>query len=205
MSITISSDFDSRKLKKQIFHPVIDIGRFWNVLDLTKGYDPEKITLDPPSIGKYNEKRRNMYISGIFGGIRNIHMGIDIWVPVHTPVRAFADGKVLFSRDNTLPGDYGPTVITEHILEGSPLYALFGHLARESLQHVTAGTLLKKGQKFANVGDTCENGGWAPHLHFQLSRKRPHKPDMPGVVSEEDRPEALFTYPDPQLVLGRLY
>lgn len=187
------------------FDPVIKIGNTFNVLDLTQGYDPEAITLDPPSIGRYNEKRRNMYTTSLFGNVRNIHMGIDIWVFAGTPVYAFADGSVLFSRDNANPGDYGPTIVTEHQIGDTRLYALFGHLSRVSLDKVYEGMPLERGNMFAEVGDENENGGWVPHLHFQLSLERPGVADMPGVVSEEALPEALKTWPDPQWVLGRLY
>jgi len=232
------------------FHPVIALGKTWLVLDLTKGYLPEAISLDPPSIGRYDEKRTNMYTAGLFGGVRNIHMGLDIWVPERTPVYAFSDGQVLFFRDNDNPGDYGPTIVTEHKIDpenviyshytqgagrtaqtnadtekrngrtGSPLagkseisgqsdgitlYALFGHLSRSSLGNVTVGMPLKKGRVFAEVGGTHENGGWVPHLHFQLSWERPSEPDMPGVVAGGDREKALRIYPDPRLVLGNLY
>lgn len=205
MSKTSHGGFDPEILRRYDFHPVIKIGRKWNVLDLTKGYDPQAITLDPPSIGRYNEKRRDMYLTSLFGGTRNIHMGIDIWVPAGTPVYAFSDGKVLSFRNNDNQGDYGPTIVTEHNLEGYSFYALFGHLTRDSLQKVHEGMALKSGQHFAEVGDSSENGGWVPHLHFQLAVVRPEIPDMPGVVSEEERDEALKGYPDPQLVLGRLY
>ena len=216
------------------FHPVIDIGDTWEVLDLTKGYEPQAISLDPPSIGRYNEHRRRMYTTGLFKGVRNIHMGIDIWVPEGTPVCSFADGRVLFFRDNDNPGDYGPTIVTEHRVRLGPhppetkhlpgakhppestnppesihppesIYALYGHLSRKSLENVTEGMLLEAGQPFAEVGGAHENGGWVPHLHFQLSRERPPVPDLPGVVAPEDHEHALRMYPDPQLVLGRLY
>ncbi len=192
------------------FHPVIGIGDTWEVLDLSQGYDPDAISLDPPSVGRYNEHRRRMYTTGLFKGVRNIHMGIDIWVPEGTPVCAFSDGRVLFFRDNNNPGDYGPTIVTEHRvrLDQHPpetLYALHGHLSRKSLENVTEGMLLKAGQSFAEVGGAGENGGWVPHLHFQLSRERPTVPDLPGVVAPEDQENALRIFPDPQLVLGRLY
>ncbi len=205
MSDETCSNFDPVALSRRNFYPVIDIGNTQNVLDLTKEYDPKAITLDPPSIGRYNEKRPNMYNTRMYGGVRNIHIGIDIWVPAGTPVYAFSDGYVLFYRDNANPGDYGPTIVTEHNLEGTQIYALFGHLSRESLRKVHEGMPLEGGVAFTEVGDENENGGWLPHLHFQLSLKRPCEPDMPGVVSEDALPEALETWPDPQLVLGRLY
>ncbi|MEX0681457.1 MAG: peptidoglycan DD-metalloendopeptidase family protein [Balneolales bacterium] len=193
------------------FHPVIRIGEHYRVLDLTRGYNPDSISLDPPSIGRYNEKRMNMYSTPQYQGERNIHMGLDIWVPSGTPVYAFSEGQVIGCRDNNAPEDYGPTIITEHKLSDRvrsgilSIYALFGHLSRNSLEHVQEGMLLKRGQAFATVGNKQENGGWVPHLHFQLSWIRPAEPDMPGVVSSQNHSDALLTYPDPQLVLGRLY
>lgn len=192
-------------LKNQEYYPVIDIGEKWNVLDLSEGYVPETITLDPPSIGRYNEKRHNMYTSDFYEGKRNVHMGIDVWMPAGTPVYSFSDGIVLFYRDNITNGDYGPTIVTEHKIGNSRIYALFGHLSRSSLRNVYRGMSLARGEKFTELGDVNENGGWLPHLHFQLSLICPEGPDMPGVVSDESLSEALKIYPDPQLVLGRLY
>ena len=50
-----------------------------------------------------------------------------------------------------------------------------------------------------------ENGGWPPHLHFQLSRVEPVGCDLPGVVNREEHAQALIDYPDPRLVLGPIY
>ena len=55
------------------------------------------------------------------------------------------------------------------------------------------------------LGDRTENGGWNPHVHFQLSLVEPITHDLPGVVSAVDRDWARKNYPDPRLVLGPLY
>ena len=55
------------------------------------------------------------------------------------------------------------------------------------------------------MGDKHENGGWDPHLHFQLSLIEPSTHDMPGVVDPNDREEFLINYPDPRLVMGPIY
>jgi len=55
------------------------------------------------------------------------------------------------------------------------------------------------------MGKKHENGGWEPHVHFQLSLVEPVVPDLPGVVARADREQALIDYPDPRLVLGALY
>lgn len=183
------------------YEPVIKMPDSWNEMDLTGGYDPEKIRAMMPAAGGYDEKRNNMYISPIYKNGRNIHMGFDIWMPAGTPVFSFFDGRVLSFADNDNPRDYGPTLVTEHILGGRPLYALFGHLSRESLEHLRVDQQVDKGQKLADLGDEHENGGWVPHLHLQLSYIKPETPDLPGVVSEQDRQIALECYPDPKNVL----
>ena len=50
-----------------------------------------------------------------------------------------------------------------------------------------------------------KNGGWPPHVHFQLSLIEPKTCDLPGVVSEENHEVALKVFPDPRHVLGNLY
>ena len=50
-----------------------------------------------------------------------------------------------------------------------------------------------------------ENGGWNPHLHFQLSRVAPKNYDLPGVVSLADRELATRVFPDPRYILGEIY
>ena len=67
------------------------------------------------------------------------------------------------------------------------------------------GEKISKGDVLAWFGDYDENGGWEPHLHFQLSYREPQTHDLPGVVSEEDREKALKDFPDPRLVMGPIY
>jgi murein DD-endopeptidase MepM/ murein hydrolase activator NlpD len=82
---------------------------------------------------------------------------------------------------------------------------LYGHLSTESLDDLEVGQSVQKGTLLAKMGTKAENGGWEPHVHFQLSLIEPTKPDLPGVVHRDDREQALRDYPDPRLVLGRLY
>ncbi|MEX1120628.1 MAG: peptidoglycan DD-metalloendopeptidase family protein [Balneolales bacterium] len=175
------------------------------MFDFSKGYSPDFIASFPFGIGRYNEVRKNMYLSALYKDERNVHMGVDFWMAAGSAVFSFYDGKILFFRDNNNPGDYGPTIVTEHILDDEPIYALYGHLSSESLENLCEGQSVQKGEKIADIGTEEENGGWAPHLHFQLSRVKPKKADMPGVVAKNERKRALQIYPDPQLVLGKLY
>lgn len=187
------------------FHPVIPLPPDYEIYDFTGGYDPNRKRSSPYGIGKYNEQRKGMYLTAIFGGVRDVHMGIDIAAPVGTPVHAFHEGEIFLLGNNPQPGDYGYTIITLHHLDGVPLYVLHGHLSAKSIAGKKPGDRFAKGEVIAWIGDREENGGWNPHLHFQLSYERPETCDMPGVVSMSDRERALRIYPDPQLVLGKLY
>lgn len=175
------------------------------VLDLSKGYDPDFIRTKTWAVGKYNEKRTGMYTAEQYRGKRDIHMGIDIWTRAGAPVFSFYDGKIAYMKDHRQDGNYGPTLVLEYKLNANSLFALYGHLSRASLDKLKVGQKVERGQKIAELGSEEVNGGWAPHLHFQLSAEDPGGADMPGVVADEEREQALQTYPDPRLVLGDLY
>lgn len=191
--------------KQYQFASVIDLPSKYEVYDFTQGYDPHRSMLYEFGIGKYNEVRQGMYTTELFAGNRNIHMGIDIAAPVGTAVKSFYHGEIFMFAYNAAAGDYGHTVIVRYELNGTPLWALYGHLSAESTKNKTIGQKINAGETIAWVGDRHENGGWNPHLHFQLSYQRPEVCDMPGAVSAEQRASALLIYPDPRLVLGPLY
>ncbi|MEL7833993.1 peptidoglycan DD-metalloendopeptidase family protein [Fodinibius sp. Rm-B-1B1-1] len=175
------------------------------VFDFSEGYDADFIETKDWGIGKYNEQRSNMYLASQYNNERNVHMGIDIWTEAGNPVYSFWDGKVAYMQDNDQAGDYGPTIVIEYQLKDQVLYTLYGHLAREALDRVTIGQKVKKAQQIATLGASEVNGGWVPHLHFQLSVEDPGEADMPGVVAPANREKALEKYPDPRLVMGNLY
>ena len=188
------------------FQPVMDLPDNLVVFDFSQDYDPNRTLDSPYGIGKYDECRPTMYTEPQFAETaRNIHMGVDLAAPVGTPVYAFYSGRVYAKGVNPLPQDYGPTIITEHQLNGITLYALYGHLSCVSLSVLSIGEQFESGTMLGWVGDFEENGGWNPHLHFQLSRLAPATHDLPGVVSARQHAAALVVFPDPRLVLGNLY
>ena len=183
--------------------PTVDLPDEYDVLDLS---DPSKtVYLSVYSVGRYNEIRPGVYNTELFEGNRCVHMGIDIGGPVGTPVMSVADGTVAFSGYNAAEGDYGHTVITHHTIQGQDLWILYGHLDAASTTHCVPGKSVSAGEVIAWFGDRGENGGWPPHLHFQLSYREPVTHDLPGVVTMEERGQALLDFPDPRLVLGPLY
>ena len=118
---------------------------------------------------------------------------------------AFTNGEISHFGYNAADGDYGHVVITKHILDGTAIWALYGHLDSASIEGKSVGQKVNAGDVICWMGAPHENGGWEPHLHFQLSFQEPKTHDMPGVVAPNDREEALRIYPDPRLVLGPLY
>ena len=187
------------------FSAVIHLPSDYEVFDFSNGYDPNRKHKYAYGIGKYNEKRPNMYTSDLYDDQRDIHMGIDIMAPVGTQVHAFYEGEVFLFANNDKDLDYGHTLITKHIINGQSIYALFGHLSEKSISSIYIGQKFLAGDVIAYVGDRHENGGWNPHLHFQISIVEPTVCDMPGVVHEKDLNAALKMYPDPRIILGDVY
>lgn len=133
---------------------------------------------------------------------RFLHLGVDIWAAAGTPVYAPLAGKVHSFNDNNNLGDYGPTIILEHDLEGLTLYSLYGHLSRKNLVGLAVGQAFKANGAIGNLGEVHENGRWPPHLHFQLMFDMEGKlGDYPGACRFSEREKYLKNIPDPQLIL----
>ena len=179
--------------------------RFLPVFDFTRVYDPDRMLESPYGVGRYDEIPTMYTEAHLTDDIRNIQMGIDLAGPIGTSVHAFMDGKIFAFGVNPLPQDYGPTIITAHQLEDETLYALYGHLSLRSLEKFNVGESIRRGDILGELGGPDENGGWNPHLHFQLSRVQPVTHDLPGVVSAQHRECTRQAFPDPRLVLGPIY
>ncbi len=184
------------------FHFILELPELYHVHDFTKGAEISPLEY---SIGKYDENRKGLYESELFEGKRTHHVGIDIGGPVGTPIYAFYDGTIFDKKYLPAEGDYGNVIIMEHEFNGTKLWALYGHLSSKSLETFKIGDIVEKGQLIGWLGDKNENGGWEPHVHFQLSLEEPLNCDLPGVVTPDERDLALEKYPDPRLVLGPLY
>jgi 4-aminobutyrate aminotransferase-like enzyme/Ser/Thr protein kinase RdoA (MazF antagonist) len=161
-------------------------------------------------VGRYNEARL-LYTSPLFGASENptderrtIHLGIDLFAPPGSQVHAPLAGVVHAVAINTAPLDYGPLVILRHTTgDGEEFFTLHGHLARESFDALHVGQRIARGQQFARIGDVHENGGWPPHLHFQIIVDLlAHRSDFPGVAPASQRNVWISLSPDPNLLLG---
>ena len=156
-------------------------------------------------VGGYGEDRAWYARSKNFvgsGEIRSIHLGVDCWIAAGTPVYSPLPATVHSFQDNAAAGDYGPTVILEHHVQGTHFFTLYGHLDRESLVDKKVGMSLAAGEQVGAVGNYPVNGAWPPHLHFQIIDKMGElRGDFPGVAYRSQQREFLARCPDPNLIL----
>lgn len=126
----------------------------------------------PYGLGLYGENR-TVYATDQFADKasperRTRHLGIDVFAPAGTPVHAPLAGKVRHLTYQADPLDYGHVVILEHEGGPAPFFTLYGHLGASLPDLLSVGARVEPGQLIAHLGDWAENGGWAPHLHFQI-------------------------------------
>jgi len=93
-------------------------------------------------------------------GRRKFHHGIDVALPVGTPLTAPADGVVV-KKGNGPSG--GITLILKH---EDNRHTVYYHLQKPS--HLLKGTRVERGELIAYSGNTGASTG--PHLHFEVRR-----------------------------------
>jgi murein DD-endopeptidase MepM/ murein hydrolase activator NlpD len=119
-------------------------------------------------LGLYGETR-SVYTAAQFADSmsderRKVHLGVDVFAAAGTPVHAPLDAEVISLSYNADPLDYGHTLFLRH----DGFVTLYGHLGASLPGLLRVGQQVRAGQVVAHLGDWPENGGWAPHLHFQV-------------------------------------
>lgn len=155
--------------------------------------------------GGYLEKRNLYQGKQLFAEneIRNIHLGIDFWAPANTGIICPFEAEVVVSAYNEGVGDYGGTIILKHQLENRNFYTLYGHLSKDSLQQNLKTSHVQKGNVFCRLGEASENGGYVPHLHFQVILELDeNNQDYPGVCSQNKLLFYQKNCPNPLAYLG---
>src|SRR5262249_12759395 len=140
-------------------------------------------------VGRYDEARL-LYTSPLFASGANLideqralHLGVDLFTEAGAPVFAPIDGEVHGFAAIAAPLDYGHVIILKHRTpDGHAFYTLSGHRSAKSLEGLSAGKPVAKGEMIASLGSPGENGGWTPHLHFQIiTNLLGSDCDFPGV------------------------
>jgi 4-aminobutyrate aminotransferase-like enzyme/Ser/Thr protein kinase RdoA (MazF antagonist) len=161
-------------------------------------------------IGRYNEPRL-IYTAPMFATgdtlateRRTVHIGIDLFAAADSAVYAPLAGRVHACAINDSEQDYGGVIILKHSPPAGPLfYTLYGHLSHTSVTTLQVGQPVAKGEQFAELGKPAENGGWTPHLHFQIiTDLLALNCDFPGVVPVSQRNVWTAFSPDPNLIAG---
>ncbi len=130
---------------------------------------PRSSSSSPNSkIQKHPSKGKGRFVWPVVGtitsgfGRRNgrPHDGIDISAPEGTPIRAAADGRVVYSGDE-LKG-YGNLIVIKHT---GNFFTVYAH---NQVNLVKEGDFVKQGDIIGRVGQTGRITG--PHLHFEIRR-----------------------------------
>ena len=158
------------------------------------------------AFGGYQEIRNLYKKSTVFNAEnseeRNIHIGLDLWINESASVHAALEGRIHSFQNNTALGDYGPTIIVQHQLDGHVFQTLYGHLSEESLIGKQIGDVVSQGEQIGNIGLPPINGDYAPHLHFQIIIDMENKfGDYPGVCSSKTLDHYSTNCPDPNVLL----
>lgn len=163
-------------------------------------------------LGGYNETRP-FYTTTAYqteGNVgprwRTTHLGYDCWMPAGEAIYAPLAGEVHSFAYDEADRSYGATIILAHRPADYPtFYTLYGHLSRASLDGLEVGQSIAAGQAFAAIGNYADNGGWPPHLHFQvLLDTLGNVGDFPGVAYPEEAAVWLELCPDPRLLIPDL-
>lgn len=126
-------------------------------------------------IGPWGEARTvysgDMFVSRLIEKTRRIrHLGLDLFMAAGTKLYTPIAATVVSVEIEPDPLGYGCLIALRHQPEGCPAFtSLWGHLAHEALGRLKAGDRLEAGALVGEMGAPAENGGWAPHLHLQLS------------------------------------
>jgi murein DD-endopeptidase MepM/ murein hydrolase activator NlpD len=101
-----------------------------------------------------------------FGEGYEFHSGVDIRASYGHPVRATADGVVIYA---SYRGGYGRLVVLDH---GRGIRTFYGHLSRIT---VSVGDRVRRGHQLGRVGSTGR--ATAAHVHYEIRMKdRPINP-----------------------------
>ncbi len=133
---------------------------------------------------------------------RTVHLGIDYWLADRTAIHAPLDGIVYSIHNNDNEKDYGYTLILKHKIDKNfSFYTLYGHLSKDSIDILTENQNVEQGDLIAYVGNRYENGGWVPHLHFQVILDMlGNKTNFPGVAFPKEMSVWSNISPDPNLL-----
>ncbi|MBE1285991.1 MAG: aminotransferase class III-fold pyridoxal phosphate-dependent enzyme [Rhodobacteraceae bacterium] len=168
-------------------------------------------------LGYYNEPRLIYAEPGFRKGPwkasdrRTVHLAVDGFAPAGRSLYAPLDGEVFAVENRASHLDYGGVIILRHVTpDGDTFCTLYGHLDPECCARLKRGDKIKKGEAFCSLGNPHQNGGWVPHVHFQLALTTEGiETGWPGVGDPDElymwcaicpNPAALLNLPDDKVL-----
>lgn len=127
----------------------------WKTLKALKNLEAATPSIRPVKEGWISSKFG--YRDSPFTGKKEFHSGVDIACRKGTPIKATADGKVLFTGDKGL---LGKTVVIDH---GFGIKTRYGHLNKI---RVDCGQNIMKGDIIGKMGSTGRSTG--AHVHYEI-------------------------------------
>ena len=109
-----------------------------------------------------------------------LHTGLDFPSDVGTSIQAAAGGMVVVSEVHPA---YGNMIEIDH---GNSLITRYAHASKLL---VKVGTMVKRGQKIAEVGTSGRSTG--PHLHFEVLVQGVHQDPQPFLMAGQKLPDSV--------------
>ena len=142
------------------------------------------------SFGGYLENRENLWEGTYLPHGKRLHLGVDINVPVYSPVLSPINGEVVeIIHDLDFDGGWGECLIIQ-----SNVKVIFAHM-----QEVDAyiGKKIKTGDVLGLVGRPERNGGWYPHLHLQVIPRHISLSEIDGYGDLRELDSLKKIFPNP--------
>ncbi len=98
-------------------------------------------------------------------GTKKFHDGVDIGVPINTPVKAVASGRIVMAQ---WFNGYGKYIKIDH---GNNIHSFYGHLNSFDVKvgdYVNSGQIIAKSGNTAGIGKNGKIMTTGPHLHFGI-------------------------------------
>jgi 4-aminobutyrate aminotransferase-like enzyme/Ser/Thr protein kinase RdoA (MazF antagonist) len=145
---------------------------------------------DGYGLGRYGEARLMYSQTNSAAEPGTVHLGVDVFAPAGTPVRAPFEGVIERIEGNRLCLRHGPG-----------LRVVLGRIQPS----VRAGERVARGQTLGAVAEAATGEPLPAHLHCQLDLRGPGEPagpPLPALIPPGEREVWLSLCPDPNLVLG---